>query len=514
MPSIQFNILNQLQTPAFYASSLATRPSFGYPGRMFIDTDSPSTGMYRDTGTSWILIAAPGAIVTGFVPYTGAIASLNMGAFNVTATNLFGGGSGLTSLPTNTALYPTLNQNTSGTAANITASSNGTITTLSLLSLPYSQVTGTPSLSGFVPYTGATTGLNLGSFGITANSLTLPSFTTGSVLFAGAAGLINQDNTNFYWDDTNNRLGIQTNVPGAALDVHNNVAGTTTAQFNNTATSNTYIAFQKDSVGYWRIGNTATANSFDLLNNTLTNTAFTIANATNSAQFNRSLTVTNTDSDNHLIVVGATAPSLRINNALTGATQQVGVGLATTTNNFIQGSVNGNYCIFNSNTTSGPILFGIWGTINTIEAARITAARNFLIGTTVDNGYKLDVTGNVNITGNLTVSGTAPGGGTTITLNPQTASYTLVLSDAGKFIQMNVATANTLTIPLNSSVAFPIGQVIELIQEGAGQTTVTPTGGVTIKSYIGLTKLSGQYAAATLTKIATDTWYLIGNLIA
>jgi hypothetical protein len=79
---------------------------------------------------------------------------------------------------------------------------------------------------------------------------------------------------------------------------------------------------------------------------------------------------------------------------------------------------------------------------------------------------------------------------------------------------MNVATANTLTIPLNSSVPFAIGQVIELIQDGAGQTTVTPTGGVTIKSFSGLTKLSGQYAAATLTKIATDTWYLIGNLTA
>ena len=65
MPSIQFNILNQLQTPAFYASSLATRPSFGYPGRIFIDTDIPSTGLYRDTGSAWVSIADPGAGTTG-----------------------------------------------------------------------------------------------------------------------------------------------------------------------------------------------------------------------------------------------------------------------------------------------------------------------------------------------------------------------------------------------------------------------------------------------------------------
>lgn len=42
---------------------------------------------------------------------------------------------------------PTLNQNTTGTASNITASSNATLTTLSVLSLPFSQVTGTVSLS-------------------------------------------------------------------------------------------------------------------------------------------------------------------------------------------------------------------------------------------------------------------------------------------------------------------------------------------------------------------------------
>lgn len=65
MPNIQFNILNQLETPAFYASSLATRPAFGFIGRIFIDTDSPSTGIYRDTGSAWVSVADPGAGTTG-----------------------------------------------------------------------------------------------------------------------------------------------------------------------------------------------------------------------------------------------------------------------------------------------------------------------------------------------------------------------------------------------------------------------------------------------------------------
>ena len=63
--SVDYDILNQKQTPAFYASSLATRPAFGFPGRIFIDTDTPSSGIYRDTGTAWEQVADPGAGTTG-----------------------------------------------------------------------------------------------------------------------------------------------------------------------------------------------------------------------------------------------------------------------------------------------------------------------------------------------------------------------------------------------------------------------------------------------------------------
>lgn len=62
---IKLEVLNQLQTPAFYAASLANRPAFGFAGRVFIDTDIPSTGLYRDTGTAWVSIADPGAGTTG-----------------------------------------------------------------------------------------------------------------------------------------------------------------------------------------------------------------------------------------------------------------------------------------------------------------------------------------------------------------------------------------------------------------------------------------------------------------
>ena len=100
-----------------------------------------------------------------------------------------------------------------------------------------------------------------------------------------------------------------------------------------------------------------------------------------------------------------------------------------------------------------------------------------------------------------------------ITTNRQTASYTLVLSDADKLVEMNVGSANNLTVPLNSSVAFPTGTQILLAQYGAGQTTVVATSGVTIRSNGGKLKLNVQYSGATLIKIAENEWYLFGDIV-
>ena len=97
--------------------------------------------------------------------------------------------------------------------------------------------------------------------------------------------------------------------------------------------------------------------------------------------------------------------------------------------------------------------------------------------------------------------------------NAQTASYTLVAADRSKMVEMNVASANTLTVPLNSSVAFPVGTKIDILQVGAGQTTVAGAAGVTVNATPGL-KLRAQWGSATLIKRATDTWVLVGDLSA
>jgi hypothetical protein len=99
-----------------------------------------------------------------------------------------------------------------------------------------------------------------------------------------------------------------------------------------------------------------------------------------------------------------------------------------------------------------------------------------------------------------------------IVTNRQTASYTLVLGDADKLVEINNASANNLTVPLNSSVAFPTGTQILLAQYGAGQTTIVATSGVTVRSNGAKLKLNAQYSGATLIKIDTNEWYLFGDI--
>lgn len=101
-----------------------------------------------------------------------------------------------------------------------------------------------------------------------------------------------------------------------------------------------------------------------------------------------------------------------------------------------------------------------------------------------------------------------------VAINAQTDDYQLVLGDAGKLVTMNKATANTLTIPANATVAFQVGDQVQIAAIGAGQTTVAAAGGVTVSSSGAKLKLTAQYSQAVLTKTATNIWLLSGELSA
>ena len=107
--------------------------------------------------------------------------------------------------------------------------------------------------------------------------------------------------------------------------------------------------------------------------------------------------------------------------------------------------------------------------------------------------------------------------GVNLQLNAQTATYTVVLGDAFKLVTMSVASANDFQIPTNANVAFPVGTVINVIQIGAGQTTIKAvTSATTTISSTGATattpKLRAQFSAASCIKVATDTWYVVGDI--
>ena len=96
-------------------------------------------------------------------------------------------------------------------------------------------------------------------------------------------------------------------------------------------------------------------------------------------------------------------------------------------------------------------------------------------------------------------------------------SDTFVLADAdNKLITYSSTSATTITIPPESSVAFPLGSIINVIKIGAsGTTTITQGSGVTISS-TGATAtaptLRAAFSAASCIKVATNTWYVIGDI--
>jgi hypothetical protein len=102
-----------------------------------------------------------------------------------------------------------------------------------------------------------------------------------------------------------------------------------------------------------------------------------------------------------------------------------------------------------------------------------------------------------------------------IAINAQTGTtYTTVLSDDGKLITCSNASAISVTIPPNSSVAYGIGTQINFAQLGAGQVTLVAGAGVTLNSSGAKLKTKDQYSVATCVKTDTNTWFVVGNLSA
>ena len=408
-----FEILNQRGTPMFFSDIFANRPTAGIVGRIFISTDTYA--FYRDTGTGWDLIGGPG---TGTITGSGTIGTLPIwngtqvigdsslleGASKFTTTKDFQadgyyltgmtGGSG--------ALYWTsdrvtlANYNATGNVV-IEAGGGQNAQTISGTNLS------TTFYGNIIRNGGLSTQFLKADGSLDSNTYNTGSGAASQVAFWSGTNALSGEN-NLWWDSTNNYLGINTNTPSVPLDVHH--SGNNGAILNQTTgTNNNLIAFQTSGNGRWRIGNfyNAGADDYGIFDVIGSIQPFTIAKTTGQTFIGSKITasgrlvINSASSDAHIQVVGASAPSIRIDNAGSGATQRFVMGLATATNNFIQGSTAGDICI--STASSSPLLFGMWQSINASEVMRISTSNNLLLGSVVDNGYKLNVNGAASING-------------------------------------------------------------------------------------------------------------------
>jgi hypothetical protein len=457
MPAIDLSILNQRQTPAFYADVLANRPAAGFVGRIFVSTNT--FAFFRDNGTGWDLIGGPGtgtvtgSGTTGRIPLWNGASTIGDSALIETATEIQTSKQitvsnfivSNTEVTTQKASVPggsvwfgmknasAVNRWNIGAAETETGSNvgfdfnlwryNDAGTNLGFV-FRANRASGNVEFSNnitaaaIIKSGGTSTQFLKADGSVDSNTYNTGSGVAGQVAFFSGTNAITGNN-DLFWDNVNGHLGIGTNVPGTALQIDHDQ--TQLIRLNQTtATNDTKIAFQNSGTALWRIGNSynAGANDFGIFDVIGAIQPITVKKTTGQVLIGTStvgsgkLVVASSTGDNGVQIVGAAAPSLRIDNAESGPTKRAGLGISTATNNFIQGSADRDFCMFNGSTTASPILFGIYGTTNVQEAARISAARNFLIGTNVDNGQKLQVIGSALITGNNVDIFTATGIGT------------------------------------------------------------------------------------------------------
>jgi hypothetical protein len=238
----------------------------------------------------------------------------------------------------------------------------------------------------------------------------------------------------------------------------------------------------------------------------------TVANAATGA--GPSISSTGTDADVDLLLVAKGSGVVKADGAevaTISGTQTLSNKTLTAAKIVDDGFIadaNGNELIVGGTTASA---------VNEIKVSNAATGNNPVIeaqGDDTNVGLEITTKG----TGSVTINGETVITSDTVGVESENAqtgtTYTLVLTDVGKLVTMNNASANTLTVPPNSSVAFPIGSRVDLVQYGAGQTTVAAGSGVTIRSIESNTKISGRYGGATLWKRGTDEWVLIGALTA
>lgn len=296
----------------------------------------------------------------------------------------------------------------------------------------------------------------------------------------------------------------------------------------NITTGNTRTLFMPDS----SLVVVGTATTQTLTNKTISASNNTITDITNtSIDAAAAIARTKLASGNAYRIIANDASGVMSENAAITASRAVAsdangqlVASATTSAElaFVSGVTSSIQTQINGKQASGNYITDLTGDITATgpgSAAATLATVNSNVGTFGSSVLTPVIT--VNGKGLVTAVTTATSAtSSSRAINAQTGTtYSFVLTDGSNngnnpLVTASNASPQTYTVPLNSSIAFPVGSQIDVIQQGAGKVTFAPAGGVTINSQAGNLSIAAQYVGVSLIKTATDTWTLIGNLIA
>lgn len=318
----------------------------------------------------------------------------------------------------------------------------------------------------------------------------------------------NSDTTNVHGIADTSLLATTEYADGAA-----SYAGMSAQTYAEGFVGNAIAALTKSSVGLANVDNTADA---DKPVSTATQTALDAKASLAGATFTGDVTVeTNLTIDGDLTVTGTTTtvsatdlvvtdPLIYIGEGNTGNLVDLGV-----VSSFNDGTYQHSGIVRDSSAGKWKIFKGVTDepttTVNFAQGSLDALAVGALEATTVTPS-----SGVVFSDGTQTKEGVQ----SRTPIIQKTDSYTLsALTERDSLIEVAKSSATTVTIPLNSAVAFPIGTSIDILQTSTGQVTIAGAAGVTVNATPGL-KLRTTWSSATLFKRAENTWVVYGDLTA
>jgi hypothetical protein len=158
------------------------------------------------------------------------------------------------------------------------------------------------------------------------------------------------------------------------------------------------------------------------------------------------------------------------------------------------------------------------GDVMIASNGNVQISSNTVVNADINSAAAIDYS-KLNLSNNISTSDLAAGAaraGFTSTLNEVLANYALVLTDLAKLVTMSNSSTSSITIPANASVAFNVGDRIDVLQKGSGSLQILGASGVTVnctpQGTANTANLRTQWSSATLVKLATNQWVVIGDL--